>query len=391
MKAILGDRSLFPDLSWSVYLNHAAISPPSLPVLQAAAAVSQAYASQGVTAFPVWMESREVLRGKLARLISAQPEDIALTANTTAGVISVANCFPWKRGDGVVVFSGEFPTNVTPWQQAARSFDLRLTSLPLSGFGDGSGVGLARLEDALKGGVALVAVSAVQFQTGLRMPIKAMADLAHRYGAQLFVDGIQAVGAIPVDARDVDYLAVGSHKWLMGIEGCGFLYVHPDRIGALVPRMAGWLSHEDGIGFLFEGAGHLKYDRPIRRRADFLEAGAYNSAGFQALLASVSLLEHIGVTAISAHITAYLDVLEAGLLAQGFTSLRAADPAARSGILSMLPPEGVDLISLAEDINARSIGVTTPDGRLRFSPHWPNSRDEIPVVLAATEAALRSP
>jgi cysteine desulfurase/selenocysteine lyase len=390
MRATIGDRSLFPDLEWPVYLNHAAISPPSLPVKLAANAVIRSYAAQGVTAFPTWMESREVLRGKLARLIHAQPEDIALTANTTAGVIAVATCFPWNTGDGVVVFSGEFPTNVTPWQQAAKSFGLRLITLPLTGFGDGSGAGLERLEAALRQGVALVAVSAVQFQTGLRMPIEAMAELAHRYGAQLFVDGIQAVGALPLDARAVDYLTVGSHKWLMGLEGCGFLYVHPDRVGALVPRMAGWLSHEDGIGFLFHGEGHLRYDRPVRRRADFLEAGAYNSVGLHALQASVSLIEQIGVSPIFSHITAYLDALEAGLLAQGYTSLRAADPAARSGILSVYPPDGIDPVALAADLNARGIGVTLPDGRLRFAPHWPNSLDELPAVLEATGAAVRS-
>lgn len=390
MKAVLGDRSLFPDLSWRAYLSHAAISPPSAPVLEAAAAVSRAYAAQGVAAFPTWLESREVLRGTLAELVSARPEDIALIANTTAGVSAIANCFPWKAGDGVVVFAGEFPTNVTPWQQAARRAGLRLTMLPLEGFGDGSGAGLARLEAVLRQGVALVAVSAVQFQTGLRMPVEAMAERCHRYGAQLFVDGIQAVGAVPIDARAVDYLAVGSHKWLMGLEGCGFLYIHPDRVGALEPRMAGWLSHEDGIGFLFDGAGHLRYDRPILQQARFLEAGAYNSVGFEALRVSAGIIQELGVSRIFEHVLRYNDRLEAGLESLGFTSLRAADPAARSAILSLSPPAGVELVALVEAINARGVAVTMPDGRLRLAPHWPNALAEVPLVCAAIDEALRS-
>lgn len=391
MKAALGDRSLFPDLSWRAYLSHAAISPPSVPVLEAASAVSRSYATQGVAAFPIWLESREVLRGTLASLVGARSEDIALMSNTTAGVSAIANCFPWKAGDGVVVFEGEFPTNVTPWQQAARSAGLRLTMLPLEGFGDESGDGLARLESVLLQGVALVAVSAVQFQTGLRMPVEAMAKLCHRHGAQLFVDGIQAVGAVPIDARTVDYLAVGSHKWLMGLEGCGFLYIHPERIGALRPRLAGWLSHQDGLGFLFDGAGHLRYDRPILQQARFLESGTYNSVGFAALLASASVIKSIGITNIFGHVTEYLDRLEAGLQDLGFTSLRAKDPAARSAILSMSPPSGVDLISLSESINARGVAVTIPDGLLRLAPHWPNALAEVPLVCAAVDEALRSP
>ena len=100
-------------------------------------------------------------------------------------------------------------------------------------------------------------------------------------------------------------------------------------------------------------------------------------------------IEQLGVPAIFAHIGGYLDQLESGLLAQGFTSLRASDPAARSGILSMLPPGGVDLIALAAAINERGVGVTMPDGRLRFAPHWPNSPDEVPVVLEVVAESLR--
>ena len=391
MTPMIGDRSLFPDLDWRVYLNHAAISPPSLPVQKAAMSVMTSYASQGVTAFMIWMEKRELLRVQLAELVNAKPAADAWMANTTAGVIAIANSFPWQSGDGVVVFNGEFPTNVTPWQQAAARFDLRLSTLSLHGFDDGSGAGLARLETLLKrGGVALVAVSAVQFQTGLRMPVEAMAALAHEHGAQLFVDGIQAVGAVPMDVTNIDYLTVGSHKWLMGLEGCAFLVVHPDRIGALRPATAGWLSHEDGLGFLFNGAGHLRYDRPIKAEASFLEAGAYNAVGLEALRASVSIIETIGVSVIFDHITAYLDALEPGLLAAGFTSFRATDTAARSGILSVLPPEGVDLIALTEALGAAGIAVTMPDGKLRFAPHWPNHHDEVPVVLDAIHAALRA-
>ena len=235
-----------------------------------------------------------------------------------------------------------------------------------------------------------MAVSAVQFQTGLRMPVEAMAELCHRHGAQLFVDGIQAVGAVPIDARTVDYLTVGSHKWLMGLEGCGFLYVHPERIGALQPRMAGWLSHQDGLGFLFDGAGHLRYDRPVLKQARFLEAGAYNTVGFEALRASTAMIKDLGVSNIFAHVTAYIDQLEAGLQGLGFTSLRATAPAGRSAILSLSPPNGVDLIALTAAINARGVAVTMPDGRLRIAPHWPNAIDEVSLVCAVVDEALRS-
>src|SRR5262249_40237129 len=153
-----------------------------------------------------------------------------------------------------------------------------------------------------------VAVSAVGFQTGLRMPIAEMAARCHARGAELSVDAVQACGVVPLDvtALGIDYLACGSHKWLMGIEGAGFLWVRRERLAALRPRVAGWLSHEDGLAFLMSGGGQLRYDRPIRRRIDFLEGHNMSSVGLAALDASVDLILSIGVDAISPHVASYL-------------------------------------------------------------------------------------
>lgn len=388
--ARLGDRSLFPDLQARAYLNHAAISPPSRAVIEAVQTVTTDYARRGASAFSSWLDQRTRLREKLARLIGARPEDIALTSNTTRGLIDVALCFPWNATDRIVVFQGEFPANVTPWQRAAALFDLEVVFLPLSDYAEDDTPGLERLERQLRRGVRLVAVSAVQFQTGLRMPLTAISELCHRYGAELCVDGVQACGAVPIDvyATGIDYLACGSHKWLMGLEGAGFLYVSPQRIGALRPSVAGWLSHEDGLGFLFEGPGLLRYDRPIRKRADFVEVGNCNTVGFAALEASLDLILQLGVDAIHAHVTRYLDALEQGLVARGFRSLRAPQPSRRSNILAVLPPEGHSVPALQRALAAQGVSCSTPDGVLRFSPHWPNAMDEVNHVLNAIDTAL---
>lgn len=385
--ARLGDRSLFPDLRPRAYLAHAAISPPSAPVRAAVAAALESYAGEGSGAFAVWVAQRRRLKGRLARLIGARAEDIALVPNTTAGLSAVALCFPWRRGDGVVWFEGEFPANVTPWQRAAIEHDLRLERLSLEPLVRSGGPDLGPLEAALRRGGRLVAVSAVQFRTGARMPLDEMAALCHAHGAEIAVDGIQAVGALPVDAACLDYLAAGSHKWLMGPEGAGFLYVHPDRAPRLVPRLAGWLSHEDPVDFLVRGAGRLRYDKPIRKTPDFLEIGTPNTLGYAGLEAAVALLEQLGPAHILAHAAAYLDALEAGLRERGFASLRSPDRARRSTLLAVRPPPGVDPLALARALAERGVVCNTPDGLLRFAPHWPNALDEVPFVLDAIDAA----
>ncbi|MFT7622701.1 MAG: cysteine desulfurase/selenocysteine lyase [Myxococcota bacterium] len=381
MKARLGDRSLFPDLeAWS-YLNHAAISPPSLPVRRAVTDVLDDYARRGVGAIGTWMQHHEEVRADLAALLGVGPADLGFITNTTQGVVAVAQCIPWRRGDGVVCFRGEFPTNVTPWQQAAATHDLRFQLIEPS---------LDALEDCLKQGQRLVAVSAVQFQTGRLMPLKQMADMCHAHGAELFVDSIQATGVVPMDlaALGLDYVAAGSHKWLMGLEGAGFLYVAPERIGALRPNVAGWLSHEEPLRFLFEGAGHLRYDRAIRAQASFVEGGVHNTLGLAAFGASIRLIAQLGIPTIFEHVTAWLDAIAPGLEARGFRALRSSDRSEQSGIGSYLPPEGVSAGALVTALSGKGVACTGPDGCFRLAPHWPNHIDEVPRVLDAIDEQL---
>jgi len=389
----LGSRTLFPDVEADVYLNHAAISPPSTAVRAAVQAVTDDYARLGTRAFLPWMGQRERLRALIAKLLGGTPGDWALTPGTTRGLLDVATCLRWRSGDRVLLFEGEFPANVTPWQRAAETWNLGLETLSLQGFGDGSGDGPTRVEAALKaGGVRLVAVSAVQFQTGLRMPLAKLGALCREHGALLCVDGIQAAGAVPVDvvADRVDFFASGTHKWAMGLDGSGVLYVSPRGLDALAPRVAGWLSHEDGLRFLFEGEGHLRTDRPIRRRTDFLEVGAWNTMGFAALEAGLSLIDALGIDAIYQHVQGILDPLEQALVQRGFTSERAPDPAARSATLSLRPPPGLDITRVEQPMFDHGVAVSIPDGRLRLAPHWPNSRDQVPQVIEALDATLRA-
>ncbi len=389
--ATLGDRSLFPALAHVAYLNHAAISPPSMVVQDAVAACLQHYTAQGMGAFMTYMERREGLRAGLASLVGASADEIGLAPNTSWGVVFAAMSFPWERGDGVVLLEGEFPTNITPWQQAATLHGLEIHRIPAADFGSPDpGKGLAQLDDAFKAGAKLVAVSAVQFQTGLRMPLMAMSALARRHGASVFVDAIQACGVVPLDFErlGVDMAACGSHKWLMGLEGAGFVYVRRALGPKLRPWLAAWLGHQDGLGFLFDGPGHLRYDRPLKTDASVIETGAYNTLGFVALEASLSLIQSLGVDAIYDHVQAYHDALEPKLTALGLGSLRSPSPGERSGVLAFDVPEAFAPTQLPARLAARGVSVSLPDGRLRFSPHWPNALDEVDRVASAVAEAI---
>jgi cysteine desulfurase/selenocysteine lyase len=391
-RPVFGQRDLFYGLEPLVYMNHAGISPPSALVKRAVQTFLHAMGRHGGDGFPAWIAQRRRLKGKLAALVGARGDrEIALTQNTSRGIGDVALSFAWRPGDRVVLFSGEFPANVTPWQRAAAAFGAEIVMLDgLRYLTDEAGA-LADLERELACGVRLVAVSAVQFQTGLRMPIAEMGALCREHGARLFVDAVQAAGVCPIDvAREhVDFLAAGSHKWMMGLEGAGFVYASEEAAAELEPRAVSWLSHERPVDFLLEGPGKLRYDKPLRATIDVLEGGNLSAIGFAAVEASLDGLQSLGIDAIYEHVQRVNDALEVGAVGLGMRSVRSANPARRSGSLCLLPPEGLDVVALHRELGTLGVACAIPDGYLRLSPHWPNAVDEAEQVTLSLEEALR--
>ena len=192
----LGDRSLFPELRSLAYLNHAAISPVSEPVRRAAQRALSDLAQAGSVAFPERLAERQALREDLAQLMNARSSrELAFVPSTLYGLGVLATSIPWRKRMRVIAFDGEYPTNVSVWQRACQQHDLALCMSPVSDFAHAAGPDLSALERELRrGDVQLCAVSAVQFQTGLRMPLERIAQLCHAHGAQLAVDAVQALG-----------------------------------------------------------------------------------------------------------------------------------------------------------------------------------------------------
>lgn len=373
------------------YLSYAAVAAPTLAVRAAVTSALELVSRAGPAAFTVFSEQRERLRTLVAQLLGAQAESIAFVSGTSRGLADLAFSLRWRAGEKIVLFSGEFPANVTPWQRAASLFQLDVEFISLErAVEEPEGV-LTELEGVLSAGrVRLVAVSAVQFQTGLRMPLERMAELCRRYGAELAVDGIQGCGVVPIDvtALGVDYLVCGAHKWLTGIEGAGFVYARPDRARSLEPRTAGWLSFEEPIAFLLEGPGKLRYDRPVRRELSYLEGSSMSTVSLVALGAGLEPLLEAGIRAVFAQVTRYLDALDAGLRERGLTTLRARDPAYRSGILSLVPPAGLNAGAVVRALRQRGVIASTPEGFIRFAPHYLNPVEEVDSVLTALDEAL---
>ncbi|MEM6954776.1 MAG: aminotransferase class V-fold PLP-dependent enzyme [Myxococcota bacterium] len=382
-RATFGDRTLFPAFADGAFFNHAAISVPSSAVREQVSAFLEDYTHGGVRGFKAWLPQKARFKEKLAAFVGAHATDLAFVNNTTTGISNIALSYPWKAGDRILLFRGDFPANVTPWQQAARAFGAEIVWSDVDAFHESYDAGMAAFRVALKQHrPRLVATSFVRFQTGLRLPVHAMAHACHAADAEIFVDGIQGIGAVPFEVGELDYVAWGGHKWMMGLEGLGYLYVSPKRMAALIPRVAGWLSHESALDFLFLGEGHLKHDLPIRKEASAFELGA--SAGICAAgsEAALDLIQQLDAHALFDHLQSINDALEAAALTAGLTSERHADPRLRSGSLC-LRTSAAPVADIAAAFDAEGIRITTPDGRLRLSPHWWTSHADVERVLAS--------
>jgi hypothetical protein len=126
----------------------------------------------------------------------------------------------------------------------------------------------------------------------------------------------------------------------------------------------------------------------MKSALSFLEGGPTGNTGFAAMEGGLLPLERLGPERIFEHVSLYLNALEAEIVELGFQSKRSIRAERRSGILSLSPPPGFKAGVLAERITAQGVAVSSPDGLLRFAPHFANALSEVPAVVDATREAL---
>lgn len=353
---------------------------------------AQMLAAEGNAASMRMLEEREGLRGKIGRLVGANSEQIVFVPNVSTAATGVGYCLDWKEGDAVLLGAYEFPANTVPWRLAASTFFLEVHEFDDDLLRTNPELGWQALKDKLEEfRPRLLAISAVSYWSGFRVSIKRLAKLCHSVGTLLFVDGVQAAGAVALDMADgMDFLACGSHKSLLAPEGAGFLVVAEEASSHWMPRLGSWLSLPDPVDFLISGRRDLNPNLKVLPIATprALEGGSIGSLGYAGLSGSLDYILETGTSNIYAHVQELHDVLEPGLVGLGFKSLRATDPACRSTVLSFDPPAEIDLVALKLALARVGVEVTIPRGRLRFGLHMANRLEEVSYTLRILPQAL---
>jgi cysteine desulfurase/selenocysteine lyase len=313
--------------------------------------------------------AREPVRAALAGLLGGNPDEYALVTSTGVGIGIAASGYDWQPGDNVVVPMDEHWNNTFPWLALReRGVDCRLVPVD-----ENQRVEPEAIAAMVDSNTRMLATTAVRFNTGFRADLKALSSIAHDKGALFVVDGIQAAGVCPIDVKEdgIDVLACAGFKWLLGMPGTGFLFVNKWAQEKIRPVLPGMYAAE-------HDTRKLHYHSDARR----YETGTLAYSLFHSWTAGLEILREVGIANIHQRVLELTDRIVAGLRAR---SIAIASPVEavgeRSAILSFTMDSEEANKRLYEKLKAQRIIVAPRDGRIRVSPNFFNTEDDIDSFL----------
>jgi len=366
-------RDRFPLLQDAVYLNSCSQGALSVEVREAYQRYLTDWDEKGAP-WDLWVELNEEARSRFARLLNASTDEIAVTTSVSAGVSSLLSGLRLTDGRNKIVMSDfEFPT-IGQNVHAQELLGAKVEHVPV---GPDTTIPLDRLAEAIDEETALVAITHVCFRNGAKTDVKAVVDLAHETGALVLLDAFQAVGAIPIDVRDlgVDFVVGGTLKYLLGSAGLAFLYCRADLLPSITPIQTGWFADED----IFEMDIH---DYSPSATASKFESGTPPVPSIYAGVAGMDLMDDIGIAETESHVADLIDQLIVGLDRIGAPLVTPRDPALHGPMIAVpSTDERAMVTALAED----GILTTPRDGNVRLSWHCYNSAEDVEAVISGLE------
>jgi selenocysteine lyase/cysteine desulfurase len=363
-------RHRFPILERSVYLNSCSLGALSDSVRAAYAAYLTDWDERGAP-WDYWVELAEAARASFAELVNAQGDEIAVTTSLSAGVNALLSGLRFDKGRTKIVLSDfEFPT-VGQISHAQELRGRRVAHVPEAA---DATIPLEHFDAVVDEETALVAVAQVCFRNGSRIDLDGVVKIAHERGALVLVDAYQAAGAIPIDVRalDVDFLAAGTVKYLLGSAGLGFFFCRTRLVEQILPTATGWFADKD----IFEMDIH---DYSPSKTARRFEAGTPPIPNIYAGIAGMELMKEIGVAETEQHVRQLNTRLIEGIDELGGQVVTPRDPGRRGPLIAVATRDEHALVAA---LAADGIVTSSRDGNLRISPHCYNSAADIDAVLA---------
>jgi selenocysteine lyase/cysteine desulfurase len=363
----------FPVAQEKIFLAHAGVCP--LP-RRAAEAIAECANQSTLGDQEAFMLHRLNDARKLgAQLLNCQPEEIALVGPTSLALSYVAAGLNFRKGDNVLIYHDDYPSNVYPWMAlAAKGVEVRLLNT--------RGLGVIRPMDVVgqvDENTKLVALASCHFISGFRVEIDAIGKSLRERGILFCLDAIQTLGAFPTTVESVDFLAADAHKWLLGPCAAGIFYVRRELQEKLNPPVYGWHNVRNPN---FVAQEQIVFQKDARK----FEAGTQNLIGLVGLIAAMELTLEVGVENIAAELLRKRAWLVPALRAKGFSILNADAKAENAGSIISFYQNGKDLAALNQKLADAGIVASLRTNRagqnfIRFSPHFYNTDAELQRVL----------
>ena len=370
-------RSLFPITEKYIYMNHAAVSPLSTRVRDSMAGIIDDVMRHGTANYDDWYRTYELARSAAAQLVNARAHEIAFMQNTSAAISAVANGLDLRPGDNVVTCDAEFPANVYPWMRLREERGVTMKLAPeRKGRIDPDEL-LSLIDDCTR----VLTLSWVQFASGFRSDLARIGKACRERRVFFMVDAIQGLGALKLDVeRDyIDAFAADAHKYLLGTEGAALLFVSDRVIDQVKPTTVGWTSVRNYDQFSHAA---LDYKLDYREGALRFECGSLNTVGVYGLRAALDLFLEVGPERIEEYLLSLSDYLADRLAGKGYEVVGSRNLGETSAIVTCQHPRHSpgDLFGVLRSQNI----ITAPRmNRLRISPHFYNTRNEVDALIEA--------
>lgn len=379
-------RDEFPILTTCTYLISNSLGAMPRRVYDMLNIYADTWATLGVRAWgsrynnlPTWWELKGAVGDKIAPLMGAPSGSVLVHENASIANSILMSALDWSdtRRDKVISTDQDFPSDVYSIK-AMLPAHVHLQIVPSD---DGMTINTEKLLDAIDERTRLVSISHVLFRSAYIMPVQAVIEKAHAVGAQVLLNGYHSVGIIPVDvtALNVDFYIGGTLKWLCGGSGGVFMYIRPDLLTTLQPKITGWFAHQQPFGFDIDNF-------ILRDDAYRLANGTPAIAALYAIQPGVDIIAEIGVDVIRANSLRQTELLihladEAGY---AVNSPRLASQ--RAGTVTVNPPNAY---AVSRELLARNIVIDYREGAgIRIAPHFYNTDDEIRLVIQTIGAIL---
>jgi selenocysteine lyase/cysteine desulfurase len=322
---------------------------------------------------PTIKETRE----QLAKLINAKASEIGFVKNTSEGIGIIANGYPFKRGDNIILAENEHPANKNVWVKLQNE-GLEVKFIPTVD----KTIRILDLKEAIDENTKAIGIASVHYTTGLRNDLSAIGKLCKENKILFIVDAIQSVGrlAIDVKASNIDYLSCGGHKGLLGTYGVGFIYCNSELIKKIIPAYS---AHQSASLINKNGAYKLKWLEDSRR----VEGGNMNYAGIAALNEGAKLINELGVENIENHIVSLEKEFVNQIKDLPYVMRIPDEPNKRSGLICLEYPTKLKF-KLQETFYERNIYVTFNLNYFRVSFSFYNTLEDVKAIVKAMKDVL---